>query len=120
MNGSTVCVCRRAGRRAGRDPGRNSTQHKDWLSAAAVTHGERIKIYMHAETILESATAVELQGKSERDISVALAIISKSEGSMLTWPPLHSSVECSRVFKRGPCVYTYRCINKTKVLELAQ
>lgn len=39
MNGSTVYVCLRAGRRAGWDPRHNSTQHKDWLSAAAVTHG---------------------------------------------------------------------------------
>lgn len=37
MNGSTVYVCLRAGRRAGWDSRRNSTQHKDWLSAAAVT-----------------------------------------------------------------------------------
>lgn len=82
-----VCVGEQEGGQAG-TPGRNSTQHKDWFSAAAVTHGERIKIYTHAETLLESAAAVELQGKCERDISFALAIISKSEGSTLTWPPL--------------------------------
>lgn len=73
MNGSTVYVCLRAGRRAGRDPRRNSTQHKDRLSAAAVTHGERIKIYMRAAAIQESAAAVELQGKCEQDICLSLA-----------------------------------------------
>lgn len=65
MNGSTVYVCLQAGRRAGWDPRRNSTQHKDWLSAAAVTYGERIKIYMHAEAVQESTAAAELQGKCE-------------------------------------------------------
>lgn len=51
MNGSTVYVCVRAGRRAGWDPRRNSTQHKEGLSAAAVTHREWIKIYMYAVDI---------------------------------------------------------------------
>lgn len=53
MNGSTVCGCLLAGRRARRDPGRNSARHKDWLSAAAVTHGQRIKIYTLALAVQE-------------------------------------------------------------------
>lgn len=64
MNGSTVYVCLRAGRRAGRDPRHGSTQHKDWLSAAAVTHKEWIKMYMYA-------VAVQHVGRSDgRGVSV--------------------------------------------------
>lgn len=53
MNGSTVCGCLLAGRRARRDPGRDSARHKDWLSAAAVTHGRRIKISTLALAVRE-------------------------------------------------------------------
>lgn len=59
MNGSTVCGCLLAGRRARRDPGRNSARHKDWLSAAAVTHGQRIKI---------STLALAVQEKVQRQL----------------------------------------------------
>lgn len=70
MNGSTVYVCVRAGRRAGWDPRHNTTQHKDRLSAA-VTHRERIKIYMYATAVwnIGKCKAKELRGTYEQDIS---------------------------------------------------
>lgn len=57
MNGTTVYVCLQAGKLGGWDPRRNSTQHKDWFSAAAVTHGQQIKIYMYTVAMQESTAA---------------------------------------------------------------
>lgn len=43
-----MCVCEQEGGQAG-TPG--ATQHKEGLSAAAVTHREWIKIYMYAVAV---------------------------------------------------------------------